>query len=290
MSDTFRWDFWTAGLFKVVADVAQISLPLLMKQLIYFVQDAHYARQGVPGYTDPHVGKGVGLAIGLYLLQITFSICTHQMFARGAMVGVLARGTLIAAIYRRGLALTGKARTQGGLSNAKLLAFISAEVSRIDWAAQFAHLGWTAMLQILEVTIILLTNIGVSSLVGVAMVIMALPLQTWAMKKLFLFRRKASVWTDRRIRLVSEIFSGIRLIKLFAWERPYLKEVHQTRSTELVHIRKILTIRSANQALAMSIPLLASILVFLTYSLTGGEQDPARIWTTMSLLNLLRMP
>lgn len=42
--------------------------------------------------------------------------------------------------------------------------------------------------------------------------------------------------------------------------------------------------------MAISVPLLSSILVFITYSATGHEQSPAVIWTAISLLNLLRMP
>lgn len=51
-----------------------------------------------------------------------------------------------------------------------------------------------------------------------------------------------------------------------------------------------MTIRSANQAIALSIPTLASVIVFAVYAVLGHEQDPATIWTTISLLNLLRFP
>ena len=69
-----------------------------------------------------------------------------------------------------------------------------------------------------------------------------------------------------------------------------LARVHEMRRKEMVGVRKLLIIRAANQAIAMSIPLLASVVTFAVYSATGHSQDPAQIWTSISLLNLLRMP
>lgn len=52
---------------------------------------------------------------------------------------VLARAALIAAIYRRSLVLSGKARTV--ITNAKLVNHIGTDVSRIDFCAGFFHVS-----------------------------------------------------------------------------------------------------------------------------------------------------
>lgn len=49
-------------------------------------------------------------------------------------------------------------------------------------------------------------------------------------------------------------------------------------------------IRAANQAIAISIPTLAAVIVFAVYAALGNSQEAATIWTTLSLLNLLRLP
>ncbi|KAK4700227.1 hypothetical protein P7C70_g6022, partial [Phenoliferia sp. Uapishka_3] len=325
LSDTFRWQFWSAGFFKVIGDLAQTTSPLVTKQIILFVTNSSQSRKGIAGYVDPSVGKGVGLAIGLFCLQIIFSLCTAQTFSRSGQVGILARGEMLATVSERAtthrppslsrsphrrcvqkgngpirkksrcVQTFGKGKCADPIpsvqiSNSKLVNHISTDISRIDFASSFFHFSWTCVIQLIEVVVILLINLGVSSLTGVALVVVALPLQTLAMRKLFLLRRQSMVFTDARIKLISELLLGIRVIKLFAWEGPYLAKVHQFRKRELTGIRKILTLRAANQALAMSIPLLSSVLVFVTYSLTGHTQNPALIWTSLSLLNLLRMP
>ncbi|GAA5888140.1 hypothetical protein JCM5296_005447 [Sporobolomyces johnsonii] len=286
LSDTFFWPFWLAGLYKIVGDLAQTTSPLVTRQIIKFVQEAYEAKQA--GEAIPPIGKGVGFAVLLFFMQIIYSIFTANTFSRGGQCGVLARGALIAAAYRKALKLSGKSRVQ--ITNSKLVSHISTDISRIDFCSSFFHFSWTCILQLAEVIIILLCTIGVSSLAGIAVVIFAMPLQTYAMRQLFKGRQSSMKHTDARIKTISELLTGIKIIKLFAWEVPMIEKVGLSRKRELGGIRKLLTIRAANQAFALSIPVLASVIVFAVYAVTGHTQDPAEIWTSLSLLNLLRFP
>ncbi|GAA5846361.1 hypothetical protein JCM9279_001345 [Rhodotorula babjevae] len=286
LSDTFAVPFWSAGVYKIVSDAAQTTSPLVSREIIRFVQSAYAAQRA--GEPVPGVGRGIAMAVGLFLMQLFVSVCMNNTFARSGQCGVLARAALISSLYRKAFKMSGKARTD--ISNAKLVSHISTGISRIDWASTFFHFSYTCIIQLVEVIVILLCTIGVSSLPGVAIVIAAIPLQTWAMKQLYKGRRVAQKHTDARIKTISELLSGIRIVKLFAWETPILDRAAESRKRELGAIRKLLTIRAANQSIAMTLPLLSSVLVFAVYSLTGNAQDPAEIWTSLALLNLLRQP
>lgn len=74
----------------------------------------------------PNVGRGIAMAIGLFLVTITASICQHQFFWRSMTTGLLARAALITSVYKRGVRLTGKARTT--LPNSALVNHISTDV------------------------------------------------------------------------------------------------------------------------------------------------------------------
>ena len=52
----------------------------------------------------------------------------------------------------------------------------------------------------------------------------------------------------------------------------------------------MLLVRSANSSVAISMPTIAAVIAFVTYSLTGHPLDPAIIFTSLTLFNLLRMP
>ncbi|BGP49528.1 hypothetical protein JCM10450v2_005420 [Rhodotorula kratochvilovae] len=278
LSDTLFWPFWSAGLYKIAADAAQTTSPLVSREIIRFVQSAYSAHQ--VGAPVPNIGRGIGMAVGLFFMQLFVTVCQNNTFSRSGQVGVLA--------HRKAFKMSGKARME--VSNAKLVSHISTSISRVDWASSFFHFSYTCVIQLIEVIVILLCTIGVSSLPGITIVIAAIPLQTWAMKQLYKGRRTAQKHTDERIKTISELLNGIRIVKFFAWETPILDKAGQSRKYELKAIRKLLTIRAANQAIAMTLPLLSSVLVFAVYSLTGNSQDPAEIWTSLALLNLLRQP
>lgn len=56
------------------------------------------------------------------------------------------------------------------------------------------------------------------------------------------------------------------------------------------YIRDLLLIRSGMNAVAISLPALASVLAFVTYSATGHTLEPTVIFTSLTLFNLLRLP
>ena len=131
-------------------------------------------------------------------------------------------------------------------------------------------------------------------------------MQTLVMRRLFNLRRRAMVWTDKRAKLLQELLGGMRVIKFFAWEvstlssatvsglivfqMPFIERISDYRKAEMKHIRSLLLIRAANNAVAFSLPVLASIVSFIVYAAIGHALDPAVIFTALTLFQLLRMP
>ncbi|GAA5974663.1 hypothetical protein JCM5350_001237 [Sporobolomyces pararoseus] len=288
LSDTFFYRFWLAGLLKIISDGLNVTSPLVTRAIITYGTSVYLADRNIPGYTADPIGKGIGLAFGLWGMQIVASICLHHFFANSAGVGVLVRSALIASIYKKATNLSGKAKTT--ISNGRLTNHIGTDVSRIDFCAGFFHMSWTAPIQIIVILIILLVQIGPSCLVGIGFLFIMIPPQSVAMKKMFGFRRKAMVWTDKRARLIQELLGGMKVIKFFAWEVPYLKKLQGYRAKEMREVRNLLVSRAATTGVAMSLPTLATVLAFVTYAGTGHQQNPASIFTSFTLFQLLRMP
>ncbi|KAJ8692856.1 hypothetical protein PTI98_010127 [Pleurotus ostreatus] len=288
MNDSVKWWFWSGGILKILGDGAQITSPLLVKAIINFAT-ASYTNHRTGNFDAiPPIGQGIGYVFGLLGLQIVASLCTHHFFYRGASTGVLLRGALITAIFQRSLRLTSRARSK--LPNGKLVNHISTDVSRIDFCCGFFHMAWTAPIQMIVCLILLIDNLGPSALAGFGFFLLATPAQTMVMKNLFKLRRKSMIWTDKRAKLLQELLGGMKVIKFFAWETPFLQRLVDYRQKELSYIRSLLLVRSANNAVAMSLPVLASVLSFVTYSLSGHSLDPAIIFASLTLFNLLRLP
>ncbi|KAJ7221013.1 ABC transporter [Mycena haematopus] len=286
MNDSIKWYFWSGGAMKVVGDTAQITSPLVVKAIIKFATTSYTAHRA--GEKAPSIGQGVGLAIALLLMQLIGSLGQHHFFYRAMATGVLIRGGLITAIYSRSLRLTSRSRST--LTNGKLVNHISSDVSRIDFCAGYFHMSWTAPIQMLICLILLILNLGPSALAGFAFFVVATPAQTMVMKQLFVYRQKSMAWTDRRAKMLQELLGGMKILKLFNWQAPFLARISGYRQKEMAYIRSLLMLRSGTNAVAMSMPALASVLAFVTYSLTGHTLEPTVIFASLTLFNLLRLP
>lgn len=95
------------------------------------------------------------------------------------------------------------------------------------------HQGWTAPIQMIICLILLILNLGPSAIAGFAFFILATPPQTMIMKRLFAIRQKSMVWTDKRAKLLQELLGGMKVIKFFAWENPFLKRLVEYRQKEM---------------------------------------------------------
>nr|ODN94507.1 ATP-binding cassette transporter YOR1 [Cryptococcus depauperatus CBS 7855] len=284
--DVFGWYFLSAGFIKVIGDTCQAMTPLVIKRLI--VLSAKYEAARRAGQPVPSKGEGVGAAIGLLLLLLCSSISINHYFSRSMGVGVMSRAAIITAIYQQALQFTQKSR--GQIPNGKLVNHISTDTSRIDFASGYVHILWTAPVQMIIIIIILLVQIGYSALPGIAFLLIVTPLQARFMKTLFMYRKKAATWTDKRAKLLQEILGGMRIVKYMAWETPFLERIRTIRGMELRYIRVLLILRSGMMAIATSLPILAAILSFITYSLTAHNLEASKIFTVITLFQLMRMP
>ena len=172
--------------------------------------------------------------------------------------GVLVRAGLITAIYNKALTLSTRARHIH--PNGKLVNHISTDVSRIDFACGLFHAGWTAPVLLIICLVILLVNVGMSALAGFAVFLVMIPIQTGFTRLMLRSRQKTVVFTDKRAKILQELLSGIKMIKFFAWEVPYLSKFHQVRDLETgwVFLNSTFKNRVLTVSLGMSIPLSSS--------------------------------
>lgn len=181
--------YWLGGLFKLVADEAQLMAPLLVKEIIRFSQATYAASRG--DGEKPHVGRGIGMAFGLLLLSMLQSVCQHQFFFRSMTHGALFRASLISATYKRALTLSVGARRSH--PNGTLMAYLSSDISRIDYCAQWFHALWTAPIQLSVTLILLCLQIGPSAIVGFVVFVILAPVQTYFMRTSFKVRKGSMV-------------------------------------------------------------------------------------------------
>lgn len=177
-----------------------------------------------------------------------------------------------------------------GWANGRVVNLMSVDTYRVDQASGLFHMIWTAPIACIITLILLVINLGYSALAGFALLVVGLPVLTEAVKSLFARRRKINKITDQRVSLTQEILQAVRFVKFFGWESAFLGRLGEIRDREVRAIQILLAIRNAINAVSMSLPIFASMLAFITYSLTSHKLAPAHVFSSLALFNSLRMP
>ncbi|KAL1852204.1 ATP-binding cassette transporter yor1 [Paecilomyces lecythidis] len=195
------------------------------------------------------------------------------------------RGPRVTADAGRGIAGDGR-----GWSNGRIITLMSVDADRINTASGMFHLIWTAPISIILTLVVLLVNIGYSALSGYALLVIGIPLLTYAIRTLVQRRKRINKLTDQRVSLTQEILQAVRFVKFFGWEKSFLERLREIRKREVHSIQVLLAIRNAIQCVSMSLPTFASMLSFITYALSNHSLTAAPIFSSLALFNSLRMP
>ena len=139
-------------------------------------------------------------------------------------------------------------------------------------------------------TALLLLFIGPAALIGLALLIAYVPMQRALGSILTKNRVLANDEADHRIKVTQEAVSGIRVIKMYAWEDSFLKVLFDIRGKEIGYLRKIMMARAANSSVSQIMPVFAAIFSFIVYVALGNTLQPARVFPSLSLFYLLRIP
>jgi ATP-binding cassette subfamily C (CFTR/MRP) protein 1 len=177
-----------------------------------------------------------------------------------------------------------------GYSNGRIVNLMSVDTYRVDQAAGFFHIMWTSPIQIVISLALLVVNLTYSALAGFALLVIALPLLARAIRGLLLRRVGINKLTDQRVTATQEILQSVRFVKFFGWETAFLDRIFAIRKREIFSIQKLLATRNAINAISMSMPIFASMIAFIVFSVTKHPLDPAPVFSSLALFNGLRMP
>lgn len=177
-----------------------------------------------------------------------------------------------------------------GWGNGRIVNLMSTDTYRVDQASGMFHMIWTSPISICITLVVLLINLSYSALAGFALLVIGIPVLTRAIKSLFVRRKAINKITDQRVSLTQEILQAVRFVKYFGWESSFLERIGSIRQQEIRRIQVLLAIRNAINAVSMSLPIFASFLSFITYSLSQHALDPAPIFSSLALFNSLRLP
>lgn len=101
-------------------------------------------------------------------------------------------------------------------------------------------------------------------------------------------RRVIAGRTDDRVKMMSQIISGIRVIKMYAWEQPFEKLIKFLRFKEVESITKASYLRAYYLSSMVILDRSSLCLTLICYTLLGNSINARLVFATSQLLNLLQ--
>jgi ABC-type multidrug transport system fused ATPase/permease subunit len=329
MHETFFREFWLGGMCQLSSAIFQVISPFTLRYLIQFATDAYVAQtRGLPApHIGKGIGLVIAITVMQVLQSLgTNHFIYHGMLiggmARASLISLIYEKSMVisgrakagdaeledtpAARAAQKEAMKEKTKKKGGggpgpaagqltvdgvgWGNGRIVNLMSVDTYRIDQACGLFHIIWTAPLSCLITLVLLLVNLTYSALAGFALLILGVPLLTKAIKSLFIRRKAINKITDQRVSLTQEILGSVRFVKFFGWETAFVKRLEAFRAREIRAIQVLMSIRNAIMAISLSLPIFASMLSFITFSLTHHNLSPAQVFSSLALFNGLRMP
>ncbi|XP_065882473.1 ATP-binding cassette sub-family C member 4-like isoform X2 [Dysidea avara] len=224
---------------------------------------------------------------GMSLLGFSLTMIHAWSLYLACLTGMKNRILLTAVIYDKMLRLSYS--TIGQLSIGHIINLASNDVQRFDLGLEFFHMWWIFPLSVPLAVYLLWSEIGPSCLVGLFLIFLQPPLQYILGRVYTRLWLKAAKVTDKRVRVMNEIISGMRLIKMYAWEWAFHEYVKKIRKKESKIITRASMIRAVNHASFYALLSILSFVTFSTYTGLGNVITPKKVFTVISIFSVARL-
>ena len=273
---TFIWEYAALGLMQILNEfIIRLGTPILLGGLLRYFKKT----------SDETYETALLYAAGICLATAVNVVTLNQSVFGAFHVGARIRVAACSVVYRKALRLSKTAL--GETAPGKIVNLLANDVNRFDLVSIFIHHMWSAPLSALIIAYFLYTEAGYAGLIGIAAVFVVVPIQSYTGKLSSKFRLQTAIKTDERVRLMDEIISGVQVIKMYAWEKPFCALIETARKLELKVVSKSAYIRGIYMTFNLFTTRMALYCTLISMLLFGNELTADKVFVFSSYFNIL---
>ncbi|KAL5244983.1 hypothetical protein ACI65C_012393 [Semiaphis heraclei] len=276
---SFGSTFLFGSFLKLIVDCLIFVSPQVLRHLISFVRNSN----------EP-LWRGYFYIFLMMVTAILQTLILSQYFHRMFLVGMRVRTALTSAIYRKALRISNTARKS--FTTGEIVNLMAVDAHRFIDVITYLNLVWSAPFQIALAVYFLWQLLGPSALAGLFLMIVLIPINSAVAtksKNLQVIQMKNK---DDRAKLMNEILSGIKVLKLYAWEPSFEQKVLDIRGKEIKVLRSAAYLSAVSTFIWSCAPFLVSLVTFATYVFSDDNHvlDAETAFVSLSLFTILRFP
>uniref|UniRef100_A0AAQ5ZJQ3 ATP-binding cassette, sub-family C (CFTR/MRP), member 10 n=1 Tax=Amphiprion ocellaris TaxID=80972 RepID=A0AAQ5ZJQ3_AMPOC len=273
----FGLRYYILGVLKVTVNMSSFAGPLLLNSLVNFMEEK-----------DAPVSWGVWCALGLFATTLLRSILQNIFVFEVSKVELSARAALVSTIY--GKAMRVSSCSLSGFTLGEVVNLMSTDTDRVVNFFKSFHEVWSMPFRFSVTLYLMYLQVGVAFLGGLAVALVMIPFNKFIATRLLSNNKHMLRCKDNRVKLMTEILFGIRVIKFYNWEPHFTQKVTESRKEELSHLRAMKYLDALCVYTWAALPVVISILTFVTYVLLGHQLTAAKVFTTLALVGMLIIP
>ncbi|XP_032063914.1 multidrug resistance-associated protein 1-like isoform X2 [Aythya fuligula] len=276
---TFKFLLIKVAFLKVAADILPFMSSQIMKSMITLSENH-------PG----SYGSGYGYAIALFFVAFSQTLL-HQLYQRNNMLtAVKIKTAVVGLLYKKALTLANS--SQRKYTTGEIVNLMSADAQQLMELTVNINLLWSAPFQIIVAVVFLWKELGSSALAGVAVLLLVIPINALIAAKVKSLKKSQMRYSDQRVKLLSEMLHGIKILKLYAWEPSYQRKVMNIREREVDVLKSSGYLTTYSMLTLTCIPFMVSLATFGVFFYLDKENvlTATKVFTSITLFNILRLP
>lgn len=277
MVKAYGGPFWFAGILQVFITALIFASPFLLNELITYVT-----------LMNAPLWQGLLMAFAFFLTTFLTAIFNGQYFLKTMTVGFRIRTGLISAIYRKALRISSAAKKDTTVG--EIVNLMAVDAQRFTELISYFHDLWSGPLVMGIAIWLLWRQLGVAVFAGLAVMIFMIPISGVFAAKLQSLQVTQMEIKDERVKSMNEVLSGMKVLKLYAWEPSFENLILGIRNKELKVLKKAALFNAGTFFTWSLAPFLVSLTSYCTFVLLGNTLDPNIAFVSMTLFNILAFP
>ncbi|XP_053139112.1 ATP-binding cassette sub-family C member 8 isoform X2 [Hemicordylus capensis] len=285
--------------FRILADLLGFAGPLCISGIVHHVGKGNNTFRpqikilGVSFISSQEfLANAYVLAVLLFfalLLQRTFLQASYYVAIE---TGINLRGAIQTKIYNKIMRLSTSNMSMGEMTAGQICNLVAIDTNQLMWFFFLCPNLWAMPVQIIVGVILLYYLLGISALIGAAVIIVLAPVQYFVATKLSQAQRSTLEYSNERLKKTNEMLRGIKLLKLYAWEHIFHSSVEETRQKEMTSLKAFALYTSISIFMNAAIPIAAVLITFVVHAhlFETAAFSPSEAFASLSLFHILVTP
>ena len=197
-------------------------------QPYFIVKILEYVANGEVNFFG--VTSGILISLGLVVMSFVGIVSFSVGFTQIQEVGFRTRNILIAKIFNKSLNISSCTRNER--TTGDIVTLMSADTERYWVCVLLCNWLWLSPSIIGISLILLIVEFGLAAVIVTVVVGIWFLAFSRSSSLVGYYRAKIVKLTGERVKLMNEALQGIRVIKLYSWERPTVERIEQIRKQE----------------------------------------------------------